>query len=317
MRQLGRLDQSGPGLLLGGVAGVQRRTVRGLSAALRDGQHLEGLALRPGRLVFLDHPVADHAAHGAARGVRVRVVVLLADVRVGHGAIHPHVGDGIAVAVGAAAPVLGPRLARGVLASMAGPLRAGPVLARSRCVRCACVRGVFHARVLPPFRVLDFALGADAGYLRGSRLAHGVGRGRAWCGRGAILPLAFFADAGVPLAGELVAFLGGACFARPVLRVQAGRDVAPAGSCLLVGPFAIGCPGAAVVARLAVAVAVLGRLGARMVVVVRGRVGAAGLLTWCAWSSGDLARLVNGGIGVPRRRVVSPEKIRSVEHGDA
>ena len=89
VRQLGRLDQSGPGLLRGGVAGVQRRAVRGLSAAFGGGQHREGVARRPGRLVFLDHPVADHAAHGAARGVRVRVVVLLADVLVGHGAIHP------------------------------------------------------------------------------------------------------------------------------------------------------------------------------------------------------------------------------------
>ena len=90
------------------------------------------------------------------------------------------------------------------------------------------------------------------------------------------------ADAGVTLAGELVAFLGGACFARPVLLVAPSRDVAPAGSGLLVGPFAIGCPGAAVVARLAAIGAVLRRLGARRVVVGRVRVGAARRVTGCA-----------------------------------
>ena len=129
VRQLGRLDQSGPCLLLGDVAGVQRRAVRGVSAALGGGQHRKGVPLRPGRLVFLKQPGAHHAVHRAARDVRVRVVMFVADVLVRDGAIHPHVGDGIAVAVGAGAPGAGLRLARVVLPSMAGPLRAGPVLA--------------------------------------------------------------------------------------------------------------------------------------------------------------------------------------------
>ncbi len=49
-----------------------------------------------------------------------------------------------------------------------------------------------------------------------------VGRGRAWCAGGGVQPGAGLADAGVPLGGELVAFLGGAFFVRPVLPVEPG-----------------------------------------------------------------------------------------------
>ena len=73
------------------------------AAARRGGQHRKrkGVPLRPGRLVFLNQLGAHHASDGAARDVRMPVVMLLGNVRVRHGAIHPHVGDGIAVAVGA------------------------------------------------------------------------------------------------------------------------------------------------------------------------------------------------------------------------
>ena len=82
-------------------------------------------------------------------------------------------------------------------------------------------------------------------------------------------------------------------------------------------------------ARLSVAVAVgLCRavrpvLAVEIVLIVRVRGGAAGALTWRTWSLRDLARLVNGRAGVPRRcigrrgrRFVSPENIGTVKHGE-
>ena len=55
--------------------------------------------------------------------------------------------------------------------------------------------------------------------------------------RGAVEPGARLADAGLPLGGELVAFLGGACLARPVLRVEPGSMC---GAALLVAGGVLG-----------------------------------------------------------------------------
>ena len=131
--QLGRLDEPGPRLLFGYVAGVYRRPVRGALAALGGGQHLEGVATGPGRLVFLNQPGADHVVHAAPGGVGVAVKMFVGQVFVGHGSIQPHVGDGRAGPLGAGAPVpvarVGLLRAGGVFPPMAGPLVAGPVLA--------------------------------------------------------------------------------------------------------------------------------------------------------------------------------------------
>ena len=209
---------------------VQRRAVRGVATALRGGQLLKRVARRSGRLVFLNQPGAHHASDGAPRDVRVIVVVPLGEVRVRHGAIHPHVGDGIAVAVGAGAPVAGLRLARGVLASVAVGAGIGlravlPGLAR---------RGSVLRHALNTGPVLVCPCAAVVQRLSVLVAVVGHGRGRARCGRGAVEPGARLADAGLPLGGELVAFLGGAFLARPVLRVEPGSMC---GAALLV----VGC----------------------------------------------------------------------------
>ena len=85
MGQLGGLHDAAPRLLLGDVAGV--------FAEFGCREHSKGIAFRPGRLVFLDEPDADHVVHRAARGVRVGVKMPLGEVCVGHGSIEPHVGD--------------------------------------------------------------------------------------------------------------------------------------------------------------------------------------------------------------------------------
>ena len=181
----------------------------------------------------------------------------------------------------------------------------------------------------------------------------GHGRGRAWCAGGGVQPGAGLADAGLPLGGELVAFLGGACLARQVLRVEPGSMC---GAALLVAGGVLGgvmasgvrlgavlwcvgsrpafaglsaLPSSMLLARLSVAVAVgfcravRPVLTVNGVVIVRVRIGAAGGLTWRAWSSVDLARLVIGRRVVPRRRVgrvgrrvLSPQHIGTVKHGD-
>ena len=124
------------------------------------------------------------------------VVVLLGYVLVRDGAVHPHVGDGIAVAGGAGTAVAGLRLAYVVLASVAvraawcvlrESLDAGPVLVGP------CAAGVARLSVLGAWR--------GGGVLRRARLA----------------------DAGVSLACELVAFLVGAFLARPVRRGEPGK----------------------------------------------------------------------------------------------
>ena len=77
VRQLGGLHEPGPRLLLGDVAGVDRRAVRGLSPACRGGQHRKRVAAGPGRLVFLNQPgAASSASPGAGwcRGGRQNVV---------------------------------------------------------------------------------------------------------------------------------------------------------------------------------------------------------------------------------------------------
>ena len=131
VRQLGRLHDAAPRPLLGDVAGVDRRAVRGVSPALRGGQHCEGVALRPDRLVFLNQPGVLHLRHQAPGGVGVAVKMLCGQVCVGHGSIHPHVGDRRAGAFGTGTPGLVARLgllrAGVVFPTMAGPL-AGPVL---------------------------------------------------------------------------------------------------------------------------------------------------------------------------------------------
>ena len=124
MGQFGGFHQSGPRLLLGDVAGVDRRALCSVSPAFGRGEHVEALALRPGRLVFLDQPGADHVVDAAPGGVGVAVKMLVGQVCVGHGAIEPHVGHRIARACGPAAarPVarLGVVRARGVFPPMAG-----------------------------------------------------------------------------------------------------------------------------------------------------------------------------------------------------
>ena len=76
VRQLGRLHDAAPRPLLGRVAGVDRRTVRGVSAALGGGQHCEGVAAGPSRFVFLNQPGAAHLRHQAPGGVGVAVKML-------------------------------------------------------------------------------------------------------------------------------------------------------------------------------------------------------------------------------------------------
>ena len=131
--QLGGLDEPGPRLLFGDVAGVDRRAVRGVSPALGGGQHFEGVARRPPRLVFLNQPGLLHLRDEPPSGERVAVKMLFGQVFVGHGSIEPHVGDGRAgpFHAGAAWAVarLGLLRARVVFPTMAGPLVAGPVLA--------------------------------------------------------------------------------------------------------------------------------------------------------------------------------------------
>ena len=62
-----------PRLLLGDVAGVDRRALGGVSPAFGRGEHGEAPALRPGRLVFLDQPGADQVIDAAPGGVGVAV----------------------------------------------------------------------------------------------------------------------------------------------------------------------------------------------------------------------------------------------------
>ena len=129
-----------------------------VSAARRGGQHRKGVPLRPGRLVFLNQLGAHHASDGAARDVRMPVVMLLGNVRVRHGAIHPHVGDGIAVAVGAGVGL------RAVLPGLARrgrvlrhALNTGPVLVCPCAVLCPC------ATVVPRLSVLVAVVGHGCG----------------------------------------------------------------------------------------------------------------------------------------------------------
>ena len=125
------LTMPGPRPLLRVEAGVYRRAVRGVSAALGRGQHLEGVALRPGRLVFLNQPGLLHLRHHPPGGERVAVKMLFGQVCVGHGSIEPHVGDCRAGPLGAGAPGpvarVGLLRAGGVFPPMAGPLVAVPV----------------------------------------------------------------------------------------------------------------------------------------------------------------------------------------------
>ena len=255
--------------------------------------------------MFRNQPGACHARDGAARDVRVIVVVLLADVLVRDGAIHPHVGDGIAVAVGAGAAVAGLRLARVVLASVAvgAGLRLALLARRPGLAR----RGSVLRQALNTAPVLVCPC-ADVG-ARLSVAVVGHGRGRAWCADGGVQPGAGLADAGLPLGGELVAFLGGACLARQVLRVEPGSMC---GAALLVACGVLGgvmasgvrlgavlwcvgsrpafaglsaLPSSMLLARLSVAVAVGFCLAVRPVLTVNGvlivrvRGGAAGALT--------------------------------------
>ena len=129
------LHNAAPRLLLGDVAArVDRRALGGVSPAFGRGEHFEALAGRPGRLVFLDQPGADHVIDAAPGGVGVAVKMLVGQVCVRHGAIEPHVGHRIARACGPAAarPVvrLGVVRARGVF----------PPMARGACLRVVRAR---------------------------------------------------------------------------------------------------------------------------------------------------------------------------------
>ena len=110
MRQLGGLYNAAPRLLLGDVAGVHRRALGGVPPAFGRGEDRERVAFRPGRLVFLDQPGADHVIDAAPGGVGVAVKMCVGQVCVGHGSIEPHVGDGRAGAFGTGAPGLVARL---------------------------------------------------------------------------------------------------------------------------------------------------------------------------------------------------------------
>ena len=103
MGQFGGLHDAAPRLLLGDVAGVDRRVLCSVSPAFGRGEYLERVAFRPGRLVSLDQPGADHVVDAAPGGVGVAVKMLVGQVCVGHGAIEPHVGHRIARACGPAA----------------------------------------------------------------------------------------------------------------------------------------------------------------------------------------------------------------------
>ena len=130
------------------------------------------------------------------------VVVVLGYVRVRDGAVHPHVGDCIAVAGGAGTAVAGLRLARVVLASVA--------------VRAAwCV--LRESLDAGPVLVGPWAAGGPCAAVVARLLVLGAWRG------GGVLRRARLADAGVSLACELVAFLVGAFLARPVRRGEPGK----------------------------------------------------------------------------------------------
>ena len=165
MGQFGGLHDAAPRLLLGDVAGVDRRVLCSVSPAFGRGEYLERVAFRPGRLVSLDQPGADHVVDAAPGGVGVAVKMLVGQVCVGHGAIEPHVGHRIARACGPAAarPVarLGVGRARGVFPPMAGGacLRSGVARwpARSWRARSARVRASGFILAIP--RILARPLG--------------------------------------------------------------------------------------------------------------------------------------------------------------
>ena len=185
MRQLGGLHHAAPRLLLGDVAGVDRRALGGVSPAFGRGEDRERLPGRPGRLVFLDQPGADHVIDAAPGGVGVAVKMLVGQVCVGHGAIEPHVGHRIARAFGPAAarpvarlgivragvvfpPMAGGACLRVGRRAVAGPLLAGPVRARgSSVVRAGFARVRAGSVILAIPRILARPLGraflADAG----------------------------------------------------------------------------------------------------------------------------------------------------------
>ena len=122
------------------MAGVDRRALGGVSPAFGRGEDLERLAGRPGRLVFLDQPGADHVIDAAPGGVGVAVKMLVGQVCVGHGAIEPHVGHRIARA-------FGPAAARPV--ARLGVVRAGvvfPPMAGGTCLRVGRRAGFARVR---------------------------------------------------------------------------------------------------------------------------------------------------------------------------
>ena len=192
---------------------------------------VNAVAFRPGRLVFLDQPGADHVVDAAPGGVGVPVKMLVGQVCVGHGAIEPHVGHRIARAYGPAAarPVarLGVVRARGVFPPMAGgaclrvgrravagPFLAGPVRARgSSVVRAGVARVRAGGFILAIPRILARPLGrvflADAGKPGLVRLVVGA------LLRG---PLGMLARAGGFLLKPLNVVAGG--FLRPVLTIS-------------------------------------------------------------------------------------------------
>ena len=139
------------------------------------------------------------------------VVVVLGYVRVRDGAVHPHVGDCVAVADGAGAPVAGLRLARVVLASVAvrAAWRGGPAVRRGRVLRESLDAG--------PVLVGPWSAVGPCATVVARLSVLGAWRG------GGVQPGARLADAGLSLACELVAFLVGAFLARPVRRVEPGK----------------------------------------------------------------------------------------------
>ena len=69
------------------LAGVDGRALRGVPPAFGRGEDFEGAAFRPGRLVLLNQPDADHVIDHPPGGVGVGVKMPFGEIRVRHGAV--------------------------------------------------------------------------------------------------------------------------------------------------------------------------------------------------------------------------------------